>query len=89
MRQHQRQMQKERQAAGEVATSGYRGPDQSGQWVSMGELAAGESLDEALGCLEAGASLPATSSIGVLLAISVCWLSCLQSMAQSVGRHSA
>lgn len=54
MRQHQRQMAKERLAAGEVVNSGYRGPDQSGQWVSMGELAQGDSLDEALGCLPAG-----------------------------------
>lgn len=33
--------------------SGYRGPDGSGQWVSMGELG-GDDLNEALGVLAGG-----------------------------------
>ena len=34
-------------------TAGFKGPDGSGQWVSMGELGGGD-LDEALGALSGG-----------------------------------
>lgn len=35
-------------------TGGYRGPDGSGQWVSMGEMGAEDDLDMVLGGLGAG-----------------------------------
>ena len=60
MRQQRRQMQKD--AASSSADGGggggFTGPDQSGQWVSVGELQQGDSLDEALSGLSAGASSP-------------------------------
>ena len=35
-------------------SAGFSGPDQSGQWVSVGELHPGESLEQALGDLSTG-----------------------------------
>ncbi|BDA50364.1 5'-3' exoribonuclease 2 [Coccomyxa sp. Obi] len=56
MRQHRRQMSKDAAVNGADmgGSGGFTGPDQSGQWVSVGELRSGESLEEALSGLSTG-----------------------------------
>ncbi|CAL8464765.1 g4300 [Coccomyxa elongata] len=55
-RQHRRQVVRDAalNGADKGGSRGFTGPDQSGQWVSVGELRQGESLEQALSGLSAG-----------------------------------
>lgn len=55
-RQHRRQQVKDAalNVADKGGSRGFTGPDQSGQWVSVGELNPGESLEQALSGLSVG-----------------------------------
>lgn len=54
---HDAQKLAEKEQAGGPGGAGYKGPDGSGQWISMGELDPTEDLDQALDSLTGGTSL--------------------------------
>ena len=60
-RDSQRQADKENDAQG--GSKGYKGPDGSGQWVSLGELDPNENLDQALNSLAGGENVQKPQSL--------------------------
>ena len=60
-RDSQRQADKENDAQG--GSKGYKGPDGSGQWVSLGELDPNENLDQALNSLAGGETVHTPQSL--------------------------
>ena len=56
VRDHQRQVEKENDAS-QAGAGGFKGPDGSGQWVSLGELDPNEDLDQALNSLTGGSCI--------------------------------
>lgn len=56
VRDHQRRAEKENDAS-QGGAGGFKGPDGSGQWVSLGELDPNEDLDQALNSLTGGSCI--------------------------------
>lgn len=73
-RQHRRQMSKDAalKGADKGGSGGFTGPDQSGQWVSVGELHPGESLEEALSGLSTGVRSVLVDRVSLYFVLHLC-----------------